>query len=132
MARQDSSSKWHNRSIIDFLATLKQADHFSDEDVLEEYRKVGLYKELAEKLLQLGREDDALGVAQANLTEPMDVTRFAEQLLKSGDAWREQALGFVATRLGEVEQALQGKRQDFTSANTAETYRRWLGEKYGT
>ncbi len=56
MPGQDSSSKWHNRSIIDFLATLKQADHFSDEDVLEEYRKVGLYKELAEKLLQLGRE----------------------------------------------------------------------------
>ncbi len=130
MPGQDSSSKWHNRSIIAFLATLKQADHFSDEDVLEEYRKVGLYKEQAEKLLQLGRANEALAVAQANLTEPMDVTWFAEQLLKSGEAWREQALGFVATRLGEVEQALQGKRQDFTSGHTVDTYRRWLGEKY--
>ncbi len=132
MPGQDSSSKWHNRSIIDFLATLKQADHFSDEDVLEEYRKVGLYKELAEKLLQLGRENEALGVAQANLTEPMDVTWFAEQLLKSGEAWREQALAFVEMRLGEVKPALQGKSQDFTSAHTVDTYRRWLGEKYST
>ncbi len=127
---QDFSSKWHNRGIVDFLATLKQTDHFSDEDVLEEYRNAGLYKELAEKFLQLGRENEALGVAQANLTEPMDVTWFAEQLLKSGEAWREQALAFVEMRLGEVEQALQGKRQDFTSAHTVDTYRRWLSEKY--
>src|SRR5215467_1699974 len=62
MPGQDSSSKWHNRSIIDFLVTLKRAGHFSDDDVLEEYRKVGLYKELAEKLLQLGRQNEALGV----------------------------------------------------------------------
>jgi hypothetical protein len=130
MAGQDSSSKWYNRSIIDFLATLKQADHFSDEDVLEEYRKVGLYKELAEKFLQLGRANEAQGVAQAHLTEPMDVTWFAEQLLKMDEAWREQALAFVETRLGEVKPALQGKSQDFTSAHTVDIYRRWLSEKY--
>src|SRR5260370_30713621 len=82
------SSQWHNRSIIHFLATLKQAEHFSDEDLLEEYRKAGLYKELAEKLLQLGRENEALRVAQATLTESRDVTWFAEQLLKSGEEWR--------------------------------------------
>jgi uncharacterized Zn finger protein len=96
---QDFSSQWHNRSIIHFLATLKQAERFSDEDLLEEYRKAGLYKELAEKLLQLDRENEALGFAQATLTESRDVTWFAEQLLKSGEAWREQALGFVETSL---------------------------------
>src|SRR6266851_4368480 len=127
---QDFSSQWHNRSIIHFLATLKQAEHFSDEDLLEEYRKAGLYKELAEKLLQLGRENEALGVAQATLTESRDVTWFAEQLLKSGEEWREQALGFVETRLEEIGQALQGKRQDFTGERTVDTYRGWLGEKY--
>src|SRR3989440_6258114 len=127
---QDFSSQWHNRSIVHFLATLKQAEHFSDEDLLEEYRNAGLYKELAEKLLQLGRENEALGVVQANLTEPRDVTWFAEQLLKSGEAWRGTALGFVETRLGEVEQALKGKREDFTSGHTVDTYRRWLSEKY--
>src|SRR5258706_16285261 len=71
---QDFSSQSHNRSIVNFLAILKQAEHFSDDDLLEEYRKAGLYTELAEKLLQLGRENEALGVAQANLTESRDVT----------------------------------------------------------
>ncbi len=42
---QDSSSKWHNRSIVDFVVTLKQAAHCSDEEVLEEYRNTGLYKD---------------------------------------------------------------------------------------
>jgi hypothetical protein len=127
---QDFSSQWHNRSIIHFLAILKQAEHFSDDDLLEEYRKAGLCKELAGKLLQLGRENEALGVARANLTESRDVTWFAEQLLKSGEAWREPALGFVEARLGEVEQALGGKRQDFTGERTVDTYRGWLGEQY--
>src|SRR6266446_10595788 len=119
---QDFSSQWHNRSIVNFLATLKQAEHFSDEDLLEEYRKVGLYKELAEKLLQLGRENEALGVVQANLTESRDVTWFAEQLLKSGEAWQERALAFVEMRLNEVKPAVQGKSQDFTSVHTVDTY----------
>ncbi len=127
---QDSSSKWHNRSVVDFVVKLKQAEHSSDEDVLIEYRNAGLYKELMERLLQLDRANEALDVARANLTEPMDVTWFAEQLLKSGEAWREQALAFVETRLTEVKPALQGKSQDFTSSHTVDTYRRWLSEKY--
>jgi hypothetical protein len=127
---QDFSSAWHNRSIVDFLVILKQAGHCSDEDVLEEYRNAGLHKELTEKYLQLGRTDEAQGVAQANLTEPMDVTWFAEQLLKPGDTWREQALAFVETRLKEAEHALQGKPQDFVSVRTVDTYRRWLSEQY--
>src|SRR5205823_6017655 len=127
---QDSSSTWRNRSVVDFVVKLKQAEHSSDEDVLEEYRHAGLYKDLAERLLQLGRENEALDVAQAHLTEPMDVTRFAEQLLKLGEVWREQALAFVETRLNELKPALQGKSPDFTSAYTVDTYRRWLSEKY--
>lgn len=127
---QDSSSTWHNRSVVDFVVKLKQAEHSSDEDVLEEYRNAGLYKELTEKFLQLDRTNEALGVAQANLTEPRDVTWFAEELLKLDEAWREQALAFVETRLNEVKPALQGKLQDFTSEHTVDTYRRWLSEKY--
>jgi hypothetical protein len=129
---QDSSSKWQNSKIIPFLTILKQADHFTDEDLLEEYRKAGLYKELAEKMVQFGRQNEALIVAQAELTEPMDVTRFAEQLIQSSESWQEQALGFVETKLDMVEQVLQDKRQDFISARAAETYRRWLEEKYST
>ncbi|HET7639270.1 MAG TPA: hypothetical protein VFK47_11085, partial [Ktedonobacteraceae bacterium] len=127
---QDSSSTWHNRSIVDFLVTLKRAGHCSDEEVLAEYRNAGLYKELTEQFLLLERVNEALGVARANLTEPMEVTWFAEQLLKLDEAWREQALAFVETRLNEVKPALQGKSQDFTSAHTVDTYRRWLSEKY--
>src|SRR5258708_4831158 len=127
---KDFSSRWHNRSIIHFLATLKQAEHFSDEDLLEEYRKAGLYKELVEKLLQLGRENEALGVAQATLTESRDVTWFAEQLLKLDEAWQEQALAFVEARLNELEPALRGRQQDFTAMYTVDAYRRWLSERY--
>jgi len=129
---QDFSSAWHNRSIVDFVVALKQAGHGSDEDMLEEYRNAGLYKELTEKFLQLGRANEALDVAQANLTESRDVTWFAEQLLKSGEGWREQALAFVEARLGEIEPALQGKgtSRDFTGSHTVDTYRRWLSEKY--
>jgi len=58
---QDPSSAWHNRRVIDFLATLKQAEHGSEEEVLEEYRSAGLSKELAEKYLQFGRQTEALG-----------------------------------------------------------------------
>src|SRR5207237_7921919 len=127
---QDSSSTWRNRSVVDFVVKLKQAEHASEEDVLEEYRHAGLYKELAEKFLQLGRTNEALGVAQAHLTESRDVIWFAEQLLKLGEAWREQAQAFVETRLNEVEVAPQGKSQDFTRAFTVDSYRRWLSEKY--
>jgi hypothetical protein len=98
--------------------------------VLAEYRKAGLYKELTGKYLQLGRENEALGVAQAHLTESRDVIWFAEELLKLDEAWREQALAFVEMRLNEVKPALQGKSQDFTIVHTVDTYRRWLSEKY--
>lgn len=124
------SSTWHNRRIVDFLVTLKQAGHCSDEDVLAEYRNAGLDKELAEQFLRLDCASEALGVAQAHLTEPMDVTWFAEQLLKLDEAWREQALAFVETRLNELEPALGSQQQDFTTAHSVDTYRRWLSEKY--
>jgi hypothetical protein len=127
---QDFSSHWHNRYIVNFLVTLKSAGSFSDEDVLGEYRKVGLYKDLTEKLLQLGRANEAQEVARMELTEPTDVTWFAEQLIKSGSEWQDQALVFVETKLKEVERALAGKRQDFTASRTSDIYRRWLGEKY--
>lgn len=127
---KDFSSQWHNRYLVSFLETLRSAGSFSDEDMLEEYRKVGLYKDLTEKLLQLGRTGEALEVARTDLTEAKDVTWFAEQLVKLGNAWQDQALVFVETKLKEVESALQGKRQDYTTLRLADAYRRWLGEKY--
>jgi uncharacterized Zn finger protein len=130
MPGQDYSSQWRNRRTIDFLATLKQAVHFSEDELLEEYRKVGLYKEMTEKLLQFGRRDEALDVAKTRLTEPRDTIWFAEQLIKSSDAWREQALAFVEMRLKEAEESMRAKPEDFTGRNTVDTYRHWLGERY--
>ena len=127
---QEFSSRWHNRSIVDFLVLLKQADQCSDEDVLEEYRQAGLYKELAEQYLRFDRAKEALDVAQMHLTEPMDVTWFAGQLLHVDETWRERALAFVETKLQESERALQSQAQDFTRAQSIDTYRRWLSEHY--
>jgi tetratricopeptide (TPR) repeat protein len=127
---QDYASKWQNRRVIDFLAALNEAVQFSDEDLLEEYRKAGLYPELTSYLLQLGREEEALEVAKETLTEPGEVTRFAEQLLSTSETWRSETLALVETRLKEAIQALGGKSQDFTGTRTVDTYRRWLGERY--
>jgi hypothetical protein len=127
---QEFSSRWHNRSIVDFLVLLKQADQCSEEDILEEYRQASLYKELAEHYLRFDRAKEALDVAHMHLTEPMDVTWFAGQLLQVDEAWRERALALVEARLQESEQALQSQAQDFTRAQSIDTYRRWLSEKY--
>jgi uncharacterized Zn finger protein len=127
---QDYASKWQNRRVIDFLAALNEAVQFSDEDLLEEYRKAGLYPEQTSHLLQLGREKEALEVAKETLTEPAEVMGFAEQLLSASETWRAEALTFVETRLKEAVQALGGKSQDFTGTRTVDTYRRWLGERY--
>lgn len=127
---QDFSSTWHNRYIVNFLAKLKAAVQFSDEELLDEYRKAGLYLDLVQKLVQLQRQDEALEVATARLTDPIEVLKFADHLLNSGQDWQEQALAFVEMRLKEAEHAVREKSRDFTAANKIDTYRRWLGEKY--
>jgi len=76
-----SASSWKHRKLIALLADLEDPEQFSDEDLLEEYRKAGLYKDLTAKLLQLNRKDEAFSLAQEHLTEVNDVTWFAEQLL---------------------------------------------------
>ncbi len=127
---QDYASKWQNRRVVDFLAVLNASVQFSDEDLLEEYRKAGLYPELTGHLLQFGREKEALEVANETLTEPAEVTRFAEQLLSASEEWRAEALAFVEIRLKEAIRALEGKSQNFTGMRTVDTYRRWLAERY--
>jgi uncharacterized Zn finger protein len=127
---KNTSSNSRISSIVTFIVTLKQTGHWSDEDLLEEYRNAGLYKELTEKLLELGRVNEALSAAQANVTEQLYVTRFAEQLLKSGEAWSEQALAFVETRLKQAERAVQLNPKDYSSGRSVSNYRHWLSEKY--
>jgi hypothetical protein len=127
---QDFASKWQNRKLLAFLMTLRETAHVSSEDLLEEYRKAGLYKELTEKLLQLNRKDETLATGSALLTDPGDVIWFAEQLGHLGGPWPERALNVVETRLKGAEQASEGRQPDLTSVRTIDTYQRWLGERY--
>jgi uncharacterized Zn finger protein len=60
----------------------------------------------------------------------MDVTRFAELLLQLGEAWREQTLALVETKLNEVERTVKDDPKHFTSVHAVDTYRHWLSEKY--
>jgi hypothetical protein len=124
-------SKWRNQSLVSFLVKLQEEAHISNEDLIEEYRKAGLYKEVTEKMLQLGRVDEALRVAKEMLTDPLEVTWFAEQLV-ADEARREQALELVEHKLNELEQTMRGKSQDYNAIHGVETYRSWLEKKYST
>ncbi len=98
--------------------------------MLAEYRQAGRYAELAEWYLQLGRQSEALAVAQEYLTETFEITRFAERLLRSDEHWRNQALALVEKRLAETLTAAETTPKDLTRLHTIDTYRRWLSEKY--
>lgn len=127
---QDTSSQWRNRGLVGFLALLKQAQGSTQDEVLAEYRQAGLYAELAERYLQLGRQGEALAVAQEHLTETFEITRFAEHLLQSDAQWRDQALAFIERRLTEAITAAETTPKDHMRPHTIDTYRRWLSEQY--
>jgi hypothetical protein len=101
---QDFASKWQNRRAIAFLVALQEDKQVGAENLLEEYRKAGLYPKLGRYLLQFGKEQEALDTARERLTEPMEVIRFAEQLLPVSEVWRAAAFTFVETRLKEASQ----------------------------
>src|SRR5713226_2452782 len=44
-------SKWRNQSLVSFLVKLQEEAHVSNEELIEEYRKAGLYKEVQENFL---------------------------------------------------------------------------------
>jgi hypothetical protein len=127
---QDTASQWRNRGLVDFLALLKQAEGSDQEEVLAEYRHAHLYTELAEHYLQLGRQSEALTVAQEHLTETFEVTRFAERLLASDAQWRDQSLAFVEGRLAEEITAAKKMPKDLMRPHGIDTYRCWLSEQY--
>lgn len=127
---QDYSSKWHNRRLVGFLAKLKQPDNFSTEDLLLEYQRAKLYKELALKLLELNRTDEALKAANENLVEAAEVTEFADKLLAAGENYSDTALNFIEGKLKAVEKEPGGKKFDTERITKISTYQRWLGEKY--
>ena len=125
----NQGSKWRNQGLVSFLVKLQEEAHISNEELIEEYRNAGLYKEMTEKMLQLGHVDDALHVAKEMLTDPVEVTWFAEQLV-ADEARREQALELVEHKLKEIEQTIRGKSPDYNAIHGVETYRSWLEKKY--
>jgi|GEM_PF-2049494 len=127
---QDTPSQWRNRGPVGFLALLKQATGSNQEEILAEYRHAQLYTELAERYLQLGRQSEALAVAQEHLTETFEITRFAEHLLESDAQWQGQALVLIEGRLAEEITALEKMPKDHMRPHTIDTYRRWLSEQY--
>src|SRR5258708_22483575 len=129
--RLDQSSKRRSQSVVSVLLKVEEAAHISNEELIEEYRNAALYQEMAEKLLQLGRVDEALHVAKEMLTDPVEVTWFAEHLV-ADEARREQALEFIKHKLKKIEQTIRRKSPDYNTIHGVETYRSWLEKKYSS
>ena len=133
------------RARVDFLLTLKAKSGITDEDTLAEYRKAGLFKQaalllldrgrveealeeyrqaglftdMASLLLERGRTDEAIRLARKRLTTTNQSIRFAEHLLKLGEAEQMQAIKFIEERLWEEK---EGKN--------IEQYLVWLEGQY--
>jgi uncharacterized Zn finger protein len=75
------------------------------DDALEEYRQAGMYEEMASLLLDQGRVDEAIRLARKRLPGATQSTRFAEHLLKLGEAEQMQAVKFIEERLWEEKEA---------------------------
>src|SRR5262249_46871440 len=79
------SDQFRNRARIEFLMELQQHSGIDDEALLEEYRKFGLYSDLADLLLARHRVDEALVIASAHIQTAHEVFRFADKLLELGE-----------------------------------------------
>ncbi len=111
--------KWDRGPRVHFLLALRERDGLSDEDILAEYRQAELYEDLAERLLEMGRIDDAFAVARKRLDATHEVTNFADKVLRLDDQWRGKALTFVEDKLWEEKE----KRN-------SDAYLGWLEDKY--
>ncbi len=93
-----------NRAAIGFLDLLEGQDGMPPELLVEEYRRAELWDETAAGLVDLGRLDEAVGLAARRLDNPSALTRFADHLQESGDPERvRRALELVEARLWERE-----------------------------
>lgn len=121
MASDQGDGSWTTRAAIEFLADLNDADGLPSEELLEEYRRAGLWPEVVATLVQLDRVDEAVGVAARKLTTPWQLTQFADTLVASGGDGVKRALQLVEERLWEQE----GKEPA-----DDERYRAWLAGQY--
>lgn len=111
-----------NRAGVDFLVALRIHSGMSDEEKIEEYRRYDLFEDMTKLLLQLGRIEDAINVAQDHLTHHVDLTNFADRLLRLGEAHTEQGLSFIERQLDEADKS--------GAEDTGYPFLRWLAPKY--
>src|SRR5215213_4996702 len=96
--------QWRNRAVIGFLSLLEGEAGLSDEELLAEYRNAELWDDATALLLEVGRVEEAIGLAARQLNAVAALTAFADRLLASGDPNRvKQALALVDDRLWERE-----------------------------
>jgi hypothetical protein len=86
-------------------AALLLVDRGRIDDALEEYRQAGMFEEMASLLLDQRRTDEAIRLARKRLPGATQSTRFAEHLMKLGEAEQMQAVKFIEERLWEEKEA---------------------------
>lgn len=100
-------------------------------ELLDAIELLALYDKLAEKLIELGRLDEAIQVAQENFHEPSVMTRFADKLLAQKEELASTLTGLVEAKLQAAEASLRGKKKpDYREVNNIGSYRAWLTDKY--
>ena len=125
---KDSTSDWKRRTLLEFLNAFKVITGENQEEMLDEYRQAGLYVELTDKLLDLGRTEEAVKTARQHLSNYRHVLDFAERLLRLKGQWIPLAFAFVESRIvGTFNQGSKG-----FSAWEIERALEWLGERYST
>jgi hypothetical protein len=136
----DTSGSWGRRERVNLLLALQGPAGRSDERALAEYRRVGLFQDVAALLLALGLVDEAIKVAREQLASYQHVTQFATALLERGPEWRGQVLALVEARLQAEEANAAGAppssgsgARDASSVQREQQiahYRAWLEERY--
>lgn len=113
---------WEKRAALQFLAELKGPGGLSDEELLEEYRKAGLWSDVVSLLLTMGRTDEAVSLATRRLPSARELIDFADKWLETaGTSALPRAIALADDRLWENE----GKQpqDDFL-------LRQWLERRY--
>ncbi len=130
---------WGGKAFVRFILSLKERDGLSDDQILDEYRKADLYDELTIKLIELGRVDEALSVANDFLPQAAQATQFAERLLNLGKKWVDPALAFIEGRLAKIEEAQRAAAKQKNPQRDPDDYQReqnhayyllWLEKQY--
>jgi uncharacterized Zn finger protein len=122
--------QWGSKAFVRFILTLKERAGLTGDQILAEYRKAELYDELTIKLIELGRVDEAVQVANDFLPQAAQATQFAERLLSLGKKWVAPALTLIEGRLAKVEQEQRTAAKTKNPQRTPADYQREQNHAY--